>query len=73
MPYIYFNTLGCKLNFTETSTLKRIAEQNGYKVTSEIEKAEVILINTCTVTQTADTNHVMLFDIFRAKIPMQKY
>jgi len=54
MPYIYFNTLGCKLNFTETSTLKRIAEQNGYKVTSEIEKAEVIVINTCTVTQTAD-------------------
>jgi threonylcarbamoyladenosine tRNA methylthiotransferase MtaB len=54
MPFIYFHTLGCKLNFTETSTLKRIAEENGYTITSEIEKAEVIVINTCTVTQTAD-------------------
>lgn len=54
MPFIYFYTLGCKLNFTETSTLKRIAEENGYSITSEIEKAEVIVINTCTVTQTAD-------------------
>lgn len=54
MPFIYFYTLGCKLNFTETSTLKRIAEQNGFNVTSDIEKAEVIVINTCTVTQTAD-------------------
>lgn len=54
MPFIYFYTLGCKLNFTETSTLKRIAEQNGYSITSEIEKADVMVINTCTVTQTAD-------------------
>lgn len=54
MPFIYFYTLGCKLNFTETSTLKRIAEQNSFSITSEIEKADVIVINTCTVTQTAD-------------------
>ncbi|MGQ9845937.1 MAG: tRNA (N(6)-L-threonylcarbamoyladenosine(37)-C(2))-methylthiotransferase MtaB [Bacteroidales bacterium] len=54
MPFIYFYTLGCKLNFTETSTLKRIAQQNGYSITSEVKKADVIVINTCTVTQTAD-------------------
>jgi len=54
MPCIYFYTLGCKLNFTETSTLKRIAEDKGFSVTSDITKAEVIVINTCTVTQTAD-------------------
>ncbi len=52
--YIYFSTLGCKLNFTETSTLKRIAEQQGYIVTHNVEEADVIVINTCTVTQTAD-------------------
>lgn len=54
MPFIYFYTLGCKLNFTETSALKRIAEQNGYSITTEIKKADVVVINTCTVTQTAD-------------------
>lgn len=54
MPCIYFYTLGCKLNFTETSTLKRIAKDKGFSITSDITKAEVIVINTCTVTQTAD-------------------
>lgn len=52
--FIYFATLGCKLNFTETSTLKRIAEENGFYVTRNIEEANVIVVNTCTVTHTAD-------------------
>ncbi len=52
--YIYFSTLGCKLNFTETSTLKRIAEEQGFCITTNVEKANVIVVNTCTVTQTAD-------------------
>lgn len=54
MPAIYFYTLGCKLNFTETSTLKRIAEENKYNVTTDVTEADVIVINTCTVTQMAD-------------------
>jgi len=72
MPFIYFNTLGCKLNFTETSTLKRIAEQNGYKVTSEVEKAEVIVINTCTVTQTADKKSRYTIRHLQSKNPHAK-
>jgi len=52
--HIYFSTLGCKLNYTETSTLKRIAEQKGYTVTKNIEEANIIVVNTCTVTHTAD-------------------
>ncbi|NSW46113.1 MAG: tRNA (N(6)-L-threonylcarbamoyladenosine(37)-C(2))-methylthiotransferase MtaB [Bacteroidales bacterium] len=72
MPFIYFNTLGCKLNFTETSTLKRIAEQNGYKVTSEVEKAEVIVINTCTVTQTADKKSRYAIRHLQSKNPHAK-
>ncbi len=52
--YIYFATLGCKLNFTETSTLKRIAEEKGLKITRNIDEANIIVVNTCTVTHTAD-------------------
>ncbi len=54
MPYIYFYTLGCKLNFTETSTLKRIAKENNFDVTIDVTQADVIVVNTCTVTQMAD-------------------
>lgn len=72
MPFIYFHTLGCKLNFTETSTLKRIAEENGYTITSEIEKAEVIVINTCTVTQTADKKSRYSIRHLQSKNPCAK-
>jgi threonylcarbamoyladenosine tRNA methylthiotransferase MtaB len=52
--FIYFSTLGCKLNYSETSTLKRIAEEKGFKVTRNIDEADFIVVNTCTVTHTAD-------------------
>ncbi|MCX7862296.1 MAG: tRNA (N(6)-L-threonylcarbamoyladenosine(37)-C(2))-methylthiotransferase MtaB [Bacteroidales bacterium] len=51
---IYFSTLGCKLNYTETSALKQIACNEGYTVTSNVYDANIIVVNTCTVTHTAD-------------------
>lgn len=52
--YIYFSTLGCKLNYTETSAIKQIAQKIGYKPTRNVQEANIIIINTCTVTHTAD-------------------
>ncbi len=52
--YIYFSTLGCKLNYTETSAIKQISQKLGYKPTRNIKEANIIIINTCTVTHTAD-------------------
>ena len=48
------HTLGCKLNFAETSQLLRQAEEEGYRVVDFHEKADVYVINTCTVTATAE-------------------
>lgn len=51
---IAFLTLGCKLNFAETATYRRGFENAGLEVVSWREKADIYLVNTCTVTSTAD-------------------
>jgi threonylcarbamoyladenosine tRNA methylthiotransferase MtaB len=51
---VAFHTLGCKLNFSETSTLSRKMEQEGFVKKSFDEKADVYVINTCSVTENAD-------------------
>jgi threonylcarbamoyladenosine tRNA methylthiotransferase MtaB len=51
---VAFYTLGCKLNFSETSTLARSFEEAGYAKVSFDEPADVYVINTCSVTDNAD-------------------
>jgi threonylcarbamoyladenosine tRNA methylthiotransferase MtaB len=51
---VAFATLGCKLNFSETSTIARSFEEKGFERVSFKEKADVYVINTCSVTDTAD-------------------
>jgi threonylcarbamoyladenosine tRNA methylthiotransferase MtaB len=51
---IAFHTLGCKLNFSETSTLSRLVEQDGFEKKEFDEDADVYVINTCSVTDNAD-------------------
>lgn len=54
MKRVAFYTLGCKLNFSETSTISRLFKQNGYETVNFTEKADVFIINTCSVTDNAD-------------------
>lgn len=49
-----FHTLGCKLNFAETSTIARQLTDAGYEKVGFDEKANVYVINTCSVTENAD-------------------
>lgn len=51
---VAFHTLGCKLNFSETSTLSRLLEKDGFVKTSFDGLADVYVINTCSVTDNAD-------------------
>ena len=51
---VAFHTLGCKLNFSETSTLSRMLEQEGFDKKEFEELADVYVINTCSVTENAD-------------------
>ena len=49
-----FYTLGCKLNFSETSTISRDFTKEGFERVDFSEPADVYVINTCSVTQNAD-------------------
>lgn len=54
MKKVAFYTLGCKLNFSETSTIGRLFGDAGYSVVEFTDKADVYVINTCSVTDHAD-------------------
>ena len=51
---VAFHTLGCKLNFSETSALSRLLGQEGFEQREFTEDADVYVINTCSVTENAD-------------------
>ena len=51
---VAFHTLGCKLNFSETSTIARNLLDNGYERVEFSEPSDVYVINTCSVTANAD-------------------
>ena len=51
---VAFHTLGCKLNFSETSTLSRMLEGEGFSKREFDDLADVYVINTCSVTENAD-------------------
>lgn len=54
MKKVAFYTLGCKLNFSETSTLARLMEQHGYQRVEFNQQPDIFIINTCSVTDNAD-------------------
>ncbi len=51
---VAFFTLGCKLNFSETSALAREFASHGYQTVKHSERADIYVINTCSVTEHAD-------------------
>lgn len=51
---VSFHTLGCKLNFSETSTIARLMQEKGFQKIAFDQGADVCVINTCSVTENAD-------------------
>lgn len=62
---VAFHTLGCKLNFAETSTIARRFEDAGYARVAEDDRPDVFVINTCSVTQFADKKCRQLVNKFK--------
>lgn len=54
MKKVAFYTLGCKLNYSETSTISRKFEEKGYRKVDFTDKPDIFIINTCSVTENAD-------------------
>jgi len=54
MKKVAFYTLGCKLNYSETSTISRLFEEKGHKKVDFTDTPDIFIINTCSVTENAD-------------------
>ncbi len=66
---VALHTLGCKLNFSETSTIGRLLENDGFEKRNFDEVADVYVINTCSVTENADKECRMLVRRIQRKAP----
>lgn len=66
---VTFHTLGCKLNFAETSTIGRQFTDRGFTEVPNEEPADVIVINTCSVTDRADQKARQLIRHFQKTSP----
>lgn len=66
---VAFHTLGCKLNFSETSTISRLLENEGFEKRSFDDSADVYVINTCSVTDNADKECRQLVRRIQRKSP----
>jgi threonylcarbamoyladenosine tRNA methylthiotransferase MtaB len=54
MKTVAFHTLGCKVNQYETEAMEELFEKSGYTIVNEDDKADIYVINTCTVTNLSD-------------------
>ena len=66
---VAFHTLGCKLNYSETSTLSRMLENDGFEKKEFDDLADVYVINTCSVTDNADKECRQLVRRIQRKSP----
>src|SRR5690349_19778031 len=66
---VAFHTLGCKLNYSETSTLSRLLENEGFEKKEFDDVADIYVINTCSVTDNADKECRQLVRRIQRKSP----
>ncbi len=66
---VAFHTLGCKLNYAESSTLSRMLENDGFEKKDFDEIADVYVLNTCSVTENADKECRQLVRRIQRKSP----
>lgn len=69
MHTVAAHTLGCKVNQYDTQAMLELFEQDGYRIVSLDQSADVYLINTCTVTGTGDRKSLQLIRKIRREHP----
>ena len=52
---LYVESYGCAMNFADSEVVASIMSQNGYTTTSDVEEADVVLINTCSIRENAES------------------
>ena len=72
MRRVYMETYGCQMNLADSETVASILAREGYEVTGDMESADVILVNTCSVRENAEVRiygRLALFRRLRKKKP----
>lgn len=69
MSTVAFHTLGCKVNAYETEAMWKLFQRQGYEKVDFEQKADVYVINTCTVTNTGDRKSRQMIRRAVRKIP----
>lgn len=69
MYKVFFITFGCKVNQYETESLKTSFQKNGYEISDSRDDADVVVINSCTVTEYGDSGVLSTLRRIRKKLP----
>jgi len=54
MKYLYIQTFGCQMNIHDSDQMAEILKGEGYRKTDDIEKADMVIINTCSIREKAE-------------------
>ncbi|TSA39196.1 MAG: tRNA (N6-isopentenyl adenosine(37)-C2)-methylthiotransferase MiaB [Porphyromonadaceae bacterium] len=65
MPKVYMETYGCQMNVADSETVVSILAKNGYEVVYDMHAADVVLVNTCSVRENAETRVYGRLAVFR--------
>lgn len=72
MPKVYIETYGCQMNVADSETVATILQTEGFEISKNLEEADLILVNTCSVRENAENkvlNRLQFFRSLRAKNP----
>lgn len=69
MYKVFFITFGCKVNQYETESLKTSFEKKGYEIADNPDNADIVIINSCTVTEYGDNSVLSTLRKIRRKLP----
>jgi len=65
MPNVYIETYGCQMNVADSEMVASILEKDGYRVVDEMDQADLILVNTCSVRENAENRIYGRLDVFK--------
>ncbi len=72
MPKVYIETYGCQMNVADSETVASILQEEGFEISNNLEGADLVLVNTCSVRENAENrvfNRLKVFRSYRAKNP----
>ena len=62
---VFIETYGCQMNVNDSEVVASILKANGYEITEELEQADVVLVNTCSIRENAETRVFGRLDNFK--------